>query len=131
MENTAQLVAIILLAAFAIERIGSAATFVLGPAPEKPAEQRRRALLLFALAGTIALAVVDFGGVRIVERLQPGRAPRFLDYWLTWLVVVAGSDRIKAMLEGTGGSRATKDQAKGIPPITIVVAEKTTARLVA
>lgn len=122
MQDTTQLIAIILLAAFAIERVVAAAKFSLQPVPEgNSLAQRRRELLLFALAGSIALAVVDFGGVRIIERLQPHSKALLVDYWLTWLVVVAGSDRVREFLPSQMAAVAAPKEAKAaVPPITFV-----------
>jgi hypothetical protein len=123
MQDTAQLIATILLAAFAIERLVAAAQFVLEPAPQPgdTRELRRRKLLLAALAGAIALAIVDFGAIRIVERLQPANKGSNLDYWLTWLVVVAGADRVRELLGAAAPGSAPKVQKSELPPITIVL----------
>ena len=119
MQDTAQLIAIILLAAFGIERAVAAAKFGLEPlSPDNARGNKRRALLLFALAGSIALAVVDFGGIRIVERLQPHTTPKLVDYWLTWLVIVAGSDRLRDFLPGSPAP--AKEVKPVVPPITIL-----------
>ena len=128
MQNTAQLIAVILLASFAIERIGAAASFSLEPSPEDLKGQRRRKLLLSALAGTLALAVVNFSPIRILAQLS-SPAP-IVDYWLSWLVLFAGADRIKEFLGGVGGSSAPKEQKKDpIPPIKIVVDDGVSARV--
>lgn len=122
MKDTTQLIAIIVLAAFAIERVVAAAKFSLQPVPEGNARaQRRRELLLFALAGSIALAVVDLGGVRIIARLQPHSTALLVDYWLTWLVVVAGSDRVHEFLPTqVADVVAPKESKATVPPITFV-----------
>ena len=122
MQDTTQLIVIILLAAFAIEKLVAAAKYSLGPLPEGNARaQRRRELLLFALAGSIALAVVDFGGVRIIDRLQPHSQALLIDYWLTWLVVVAGSDRVREFLPSEATAAAAPKESKAaVPPITFV-----------
>lgn len=119
MQDTAQLIAVILLAAFALERIDAAAKFLLDPAPaaDDARSQKRRKILLFSLAGAVALAFVDFGNIRIVEQLQPQNAPKLLDYWLTWLVVVAGADRVKDFLQG---AKVKEAKAPPTPTITIV-----------
>jgi len=132
MQDTGQLIAILLLAAFAIERIVAAAKFSLEPepAPDDLRGQRRRKVLLFALAGAVALAIVDYGGIRIVERLQPRNVSKDLDYWLTWLVLVAGTDRLKDFLQGVGGG-AAKEPKKEMPPIRIVVDDGVSVKNVA
>jgi len=121
MQDTTQLIAIILLAAFAIERIVAAAKFSLQPIPlDKTRALKWRELLLFALAGSVALAVVDFGGIRIIQRLQPLSQATTVDYWLTWMVLVAGSDRVKEFLPSAGVA-PVKDLKPSVPPITFVI----------
>ena len=130
MQDTAQLIAIILLAAFAIERALAAAKFALDPVPaDNPRARKWREVLLFALGASIALAVVDWGGIRIVERLQPNSPPRLVDYWLTWLVIVAGSDRIRDFLPGSGA--AAKETKPVAPPIIVNVEDGKPARIAA
>lgn len=120
MQDTAQLVAILLLASFALERINAAATFALGEEPAEARKQRRRKVLLFALGGAVALAIVDWGSLRIIARLQPGHAPWPVDYWLTWLVLVAGTDRIKDLLAGAAGkTKEAKETGKTLESIRL------------
>lgn len=120
MQDTAQLVAVLLLASFALERINAAAHFALGDEPAEAQKQRRRKVLLFALGGSVALAIVDWGGLRIIERLQPGHSPWPIDYWLTWLVLVAGTDRIKELLAGASGkAKEAKEAGKTLESIRL------------
>jgi hypothetical protein len=125
------LVAIILLAAFGIERVSAAANFGLdwSEKAEEESAQRKRKVLLSAFGGAIALAIIDFGAIRIIDRLQPSHPMPLLDYWLTWLVVFAGSDRVKEFLGG-GASGAPKKAEKEVAPIKIIVDEGLSARLV-
>jgi hypothetical protein len=132
MQDTAQLIAVILLASFGVERIGAGASFLLEPAAaaDDGKGKRRRKVLLAALAGALTLFVVDYGHIRIVERLQPLQPVPVLDYWLTWLVVFAGADRVKEFLGGAAGSAsASKEPKKEVPPIKIVVDDGITARV--
>jgi hypothetical protein len=132
MQDTAQLIAIILLSAFAIERILAAAAFALGDAPADDARAARRyKLLLAVLGGALALLVIDKGGVRILERMQPQQPLSLLDYWLTWLVLFAGSDRVKDFIGGVPSAVAAKPAAPPVPPIRIEVDEGLAARRVA
>ncbi len=118
MDATAKLIAIVALAAFATERILATANYLMDSerlhalkhalAAKMRAKEERRVVLL-ALAGAIALLVVDRTGVRILRILQGDAAPRFLDYWLTWLVLFAGADRARDLLQGTkSAAPATK-----------------------
>jgi hypothetical protein len=123
MQDAAQLIAIILLSAFAIERIVAAASFALGDAPANDARAPRRRKLL-------ALLVIDKGGIRILERMQPQQALSLLDYWLTWLVLFAGSDRVKDFIGGGMPSAgAAKPAAPPVPPIRIEVDNGVVARV--
>jgi hypothetical protein len=132
MQDAAQLIAIILLSAFAIERIVAAASFALGDAATDDARApRRRKLLLTVLGGTLALLVIDKGGIRILERMQPQQALSLLDYWLTWLVLFAGSDRVKDFIGGVPSAGAAKPAAPPVPPIRIEVDDGLVARRVA
>jgi hypothetical protein len=134
MQDTTQLIAIILLAAFAIERVVAAAKFTL-PAisPDDSRAQKWRELLLFALAGSIALAVVDFAGIRIIGRLQALTEPSTTDYWLTWLVVVAGSNRIHEFLPTTGimAPKAAAAPPAAVPPVTFLIEDGKSVQRVA
>ena len=135
MQDIGQLTVLLLLASFALERLIAAATFLLGgePAADDARGLRRRKLLLFALAGAVALAVVDRNAdLRIVQRLQPGHRSTSLDYWLTWLVLVAGSDQVKVVVQWlSGNSAAAKEPKKEVPPIRIVVDDGVSVKSVA
>ena len=121
MDDTARLIAFILHASFAIERIGATARYFLDvwePTRDKRAK-RRRQVLLFALAGAVALAIVDYGDIRIVRFLQPVRPP--IDYWLSWLVVVAGADRVRDFLQRGQAPSAEAVNKPTVAPIKFVI----------
>lgn len=105
MDATARLIAIIALTSFATERLLACASFLfrlekLRSQPDGAAEraEMRQHLLLFTLGGAIALAVVVLAGVRILRLVNPS-APPALDLGLTWLVIFAGADRVRALLQ--------------------------------
>ena len=115
MQNVGIVTVFLLLGAFALERLLAGANFLLGaePAAEDVAALRRRKLLLFALAGAVALAVVDRNAdMRIVQLLQPGHRATPFDYWLTWLVLVAGSDQVKTVMGWISGNAGAVKDAK-------------------
>ncbi len=121
MNETGRLIAIVLLTSFAIERIVAAVAFVLGePKPEK---ERMRKVALFCVAAVIGAAVVWLSGIRIMMALQIPAPVHGLDFFLTWLVLVGGADRIRELLGGSGGGGSQKP-AKEIPPIQILIAER-------
>ena len=129
MDDTARLIAFILLAAFAIERVVATAKYFLdGWEPTRDKRRKRlRQVLLFGLAGAVALAIVDFGNIRIVQYLQQ-HPPQLLDYWLTWLVVVAGADRARSFLQKEGGAAEAAESTPKVPPIKIVLDDGTTLK---
>lgn len=112
MDDTAKLVAIILLAAFAIERITAAIGWVLDsmrlrratdPAAAEEKAKRSRKVALLVIAGVIALGVVAAIDLRVLRVLKMS-APAAIDFWLTWLVLLAGADRVRSLLQQEGGS---------------------------
>ena len=88
---------------------------------------------LFAFAGAIALAIVDKNAnLRIVQRTQPGHAAAWFDYALTWLILVAGSDQVRVVVQWiSGNSGAVKEPKKDVPPIRIVVDDGVSVKSVA
>ena len=76
--------------------------------------------------------MVDFAGIRIIERLQALKGPSRMDYWLTWLVVVAGSNRIHEFLPTTG-IMAPKAAAAptAVPPVTFLIEDGKSVQRVA
>jgi len=115
MNDTGKLIAIVLLASFAIERIVAAVDFFLVPMP--PAE-RNRHLMLAGVAGVIGAAVVALSGIRILALLKMGSPVYGLDAFLTWLVLVGGADRIRELLGQDDGD------SKKIPPIQLLIADR-------
>ena len=110
MDATTRLVAIIILTSFATERIVAAADYLLGLIGPDAAQRRREAprkLLLIALGGFITAAVVVLANIRILQLVTPN-APPLLDLVLTWLVVFAGADLVRTLLQGGGGSGASE-----------------------
>jgi hypothetical protein len=121
-------IALILIASFAIDRIVTAAIFVLSfaspsldpttienPSQRAKAEKQYR-LLYVVLAGVLAIFVVaHYGGVRILSALGIATEP-LLDTVLTGIVLVGGSDRIAAVLKFPGVTGAERPAP---PPIQI------------
>jgi hypothetical protein len=100
MDATAKFVAIVAVAAFATERIIAAIEYLLDAqqlaGPGGTAERRK--LFLFVVAAVIAYVVVDRANLRLLHVLQVDHVTPAVDFWLTWLVVVAGADRVRAFL---------------------------------
>jgi hypothetical protein len=110
----ANLIAALLLAAFAIDRI-VAAIFFAG-AYFKAADRREsnRKIVYFIFSGMLAaIAVVTFDLLRILGTFWPptGRPDARLDAVVTWLVLVAGADRLSSFI-GEGAGKAAAPAAK-------------------
>ena len=135
--NLGSWVVLLLFAAFAIERIIAAASFLLGPLPasDNVRASQRRGILLFGLAAAVALAIVNGSSeVRLLKHLQPGGhgAASDYDYWLTWLVLVAGSDQVRSVVQWIGGTvSAAKEVKEKVSPIRIEVDDGVNVRKVA
>jgi hypothetical protein len=138
-------IAVVLVASFAIDRIVTGALFLLSfsdrwtrrfPDPDavtEPVERvkarNRQKLLYFCFAAVLALPVLaGYGRVRILAALGfPTNA--VFDVILTGLLLVGGSDRVADILKLPGARGADKSEPK---PITIqgtlVVEDKGTSR---
>jgi len=120
MDATAKLVAIVLLASFAIERITATIGYFLDSrrlkriddeAAVKAREKRRRKLILTVIAGALSLAVVLVVNLRILSVLA-FQAHALVDLFLTWLILFAGADRIRDFLAGGGGNGASASKSE-------------------
>ncbi len=54
--------------------------------------------------------MVDRASLRLLGVLQVANVPPLVDFWLTWLVVLAGADRVHSMLGG--GSDASQNSSE-------------------
>ncbi|HKS21648.1 MAG TPA: hypothetical protein VJZ76_02530 [Thermoanaerobaculia bacterium] len=122
MDDTARLIVTVLLAAFAIERIGAAVGFLTGT-PRGP--ERTRKIYNFLLVAVLGALAVGLAHIRVLERLSTKASP-WIDYPLSWLILVAGADRIRDFVgAGGGGSAAPKAPAKSeLPPIQINITDR-------
>lgn len=117
MDATAKLLAIVALAAFVTERILAAANYILnaerlhqirpGAAVRLRAKERRKVVLM-VLGAAMAVVVVDRADLRILRLLEVGDVHPFVDFWLTWLVVFAGADRIHSLLQSVDSSASSE-----------------------
>lgn len=122
-------IAVIIIAAFGIDRIVRGTLFVLsfiGPwrkkfspakpglsAVEKQAAERREQFAYFLLAGILGIAVLGFlGNIRIFAALGFKEIPGILDGIMTGLILVAGADRMSFLLDMAGsGNGGTQESA--------------------
>jgi hypothetical protein len=88
--DTAHLVAAVLIVAFVIERITATISFIFN----KTADDRGWKVALFAISGALAAVALWKIDVRVLrDGMQIGTYPQ-ADLLLTWLVLVAGADKI-------------------------------------
>jgi hypothetical protein len=117
-HDAVSVVAMLVLAAFALERVTTGVFFLLSfygpwkerfPEPASVADagarsdaERRSRLSYFGLAGSMALLMVLLSPEIRVLHAMDMTAPALLDIGLTWLVLVAGSDRIGDLVKDRG-----------------------------
>ncbi len=102
--------ALMVLIAFAVERVTTGVLHLLGirkawkeylfGRSDEPASdvEWRYKLAYFTLAGVMAFVIVLFGPeMRVLKGLGQS-APVIVDMALTWLILVAGADRISALI---------------------------------
>lgn len=127
MDATARFVAIVAVAAFVTERIVAVIDYLInavrasriphaGGAEAPPREWRK--LVFFFIAAIIAYVVVNVANLRLLNVLQVDKNVHpLVDFWLTWLVVVAGADRVRSMLGGGGGGSDDASQDRSDTPV--------------
>jgi prepilin signal peptidase PulO-like enzyme (type II secretory pathway) len=92
MDKTAQLIAAVLIVSFVIERITATISFIF----DKSSPDRGRKVALIVISGALAAVAVWQIDVRVLrDGLQVTTHPR-VDLLLTWLVLVAGADKISS-----------------------------------
>jgi hypothetical protein len=123
MDDTARLIVTVLLAAFVIERIGAAVGFLTANPPDPDRKRKIYSFLFVALLGALAVGLAH---IRVLARLNTTVSP-WVDYPLSWLILVAGADRIRDFVGagGGGGAAAPKAPAKSeLPPIQINITDR-------
>lgn len=107
MNDTAKLLAIVVLASFATERVLAATSYVMDSVRVSRLRPRRvkkllwrhaRKLSLLAIAAGIAASVVWRADLRVLKLLKLDGAPVTVDYLLSWLIVLGGADKLRALL---------------------------------
>ena len=130
MDATAKMLAIIAIAAFVTERILAAVNYLLNAvrltrlhsrAAARFRTRELRKLLLTGIAAIIAYVVVDRANIRLLSVVQIANVPPLVDFWLTWLVVVAGADRVRGMLGGSGGGGGSSPEKSEAPVVRVRV----------
>ncbi len=117
-------IALLILAAFVIERVVSAVLFVfptlhllsdpaqVDGAGEKAKLERRTTYLRFFFSAALAAAVLAvWPTLRVVQFFQrPDGLPGWLDPVVTWIVLMGGADRISSFVKLPSGPPPKKDQ---------------------
>jgi hypothetical protein len=122
MNDTGRLIAIVLIASFAIERLVAAVGFFIDR-DALPPSARKQKVVLFFVAGAIGAVVIALTKIRLLSAVQIGEPSDALDYFVTWLVLVGGADRIREFIGGSGGGGSQKP-APQVPPIQIVITDR-------
>jgi len=123
MDETGRLVAVVLLAAFAIERVVAVVDFFMSDIDPKA---KRRKYILVGVAALIALAVVYFTGIRILGAMKFTAPIAWIDFALTWLILVGGADKLSQFL-GAGKPPAPSSStppSQSVRPIQIFLDKK-------
>lgn len=121
MDDTGRLIAIVLLASFAIERVVATVDFFMaGDALTSP--EKKKKLILFGLSAFLGIVVVWLTGIRILASLK-FKTDAAVDLLLTWLILVGGADKLGQLLGGGSGGGGSQP-AREIPPIQIIVGDK-------
>jgi hypothetical protein len=123
MDATARLVAIIILTSFATERILAATNYFLDLADQNAIELRQRAkrkLFLVALGALVTGGVVLLAEIRILRLVTPDVSD-VLDLLVTWLVVFAGADQVRTLLQPGGEAKPGAESAAPVKPPIITI----------
>ena len=122
MDDTGRLIAIVLLASFAIERVVATVDFFLdGDALTAPAKKRK--LVLFFITAVLGMVVIALAGVRVLAALGLKTPNPIIDLLVTWLILVGGADKLGQLLGGGGSGGGSAAKAPEVPPIQIIVGE--------
>lgn len=89
MDDTGRLIAMVLLASFAIERVVATVDFFLDRDALTSPEKKRK-LILFSLSALLGLIVVWLTGLRILAALN-FKTDAAIDLLLTWMILVGGA----------------------------------------
>ena len=110
--NGATAITFILIAAFAIGRIGAAITFLLQymrPVREGDADEAKEKLMYYGIVAVLALIVLFTVKLRVLFAMQIPVDPR-IDDLFTGIVLVSGAGAIAELLKAPGAGPKEKPQ---------------------
>ena|SRR6185436_7360667 len=73
---------------------------------EKLRAESRQKTILSVLAATLCLAAVNFTGIRVAATLNAGSVTPQADAILTWIILYAGAERFRELIERIKGDDA-------------------------
>src|SRR5213079_538893 len=114
MDETGRLIAVVLLASFAIERVAATVDFCLSAKPEKT-----RKLVRVGVSAFIAAIVVALTGILLLGAMKFTSPGLWLDFLLTWLVLVGGADKLSQFIGAGGSAAAAPAKKEELRPIQI------------
>jgi hypothetical protein len=119
MEEPGRLIAVVLLASFAIERVVAAVDFFMSDGALFSPEKRRK-LVRVGVSALIGLGIVAFTGIRLLGAMKFHSASSWIDFVLTCLVLVGGADKLDQFIGASGGGKAPAKKEE-IRPIQIFI----------
>jgi hypothetical protein len=123
MNETGRLIAIVLLASFAIERAVATVDFFLDGNVLLVHEKRRK-LVLFAISAILAIVVIALCKIRVLASLGVTTRNPAIDWLVSWLILVGGADKLGDLLGGGNSAGGSGRAAADMPPIQIIIGEK-------
>jgi hypothetical protein len=104
-------IAMVLIASFAIDRIVAAILFPFSFLPSFPQESEKRYKLLYFFVATILAVIVLrwFDSLRVLNTLGLEAHPR-LDFLVTGIILIGGADKIAGALKPSGAGQPEHKQ---------------------
>ena len=89
-------------------------------AGDKLRAKARQNALLGALTCVLCLAVVNYTDLRVAKALNTGTITPFVDVVLTWVILVAGADRFRQLVERLQGA-ASAPERRETPAVRLAI----------
>jgi hypothetical protein len=88
---------------------------------DKVRAQSRQTVILHALSAVLCLTAVSLTTLRVGDTISHGSMSEELDVLLTWIVLVAGMDRMRDLLQRFQGVVESVPQRKEVPAISMII----------